>query len=148
MMKIAKMLRNRKGFTLVELMVVVVIIGVLSAIAVPMYNQATARAEAGAIQANLRTIDGAILQITASTTDLDSVDSAAEIEALLPKYIKDFASLSPGTYSVIANGSSFVGQVTVTGGVGGLTAGSYRLVGNTLTTVGGGGGGGDEDDNN
>lgn len=54
--------RNQKGFTLVELMVVVVIIGVLVAIAVPVYSSVTERAEKNACHANLRTIDGMATQ--------------------------------------------------------------------------------------
>lgn len=52
-------MKNKKGFTLVELMVVVVILGILVAIAVPVYNNVSANAQQRACHANLRTIDGA-----------------------------------------------------------------------------------------
>ena len=38
-------LRNKKGFTLIELMIVVVIIGILAALAIPRFTQASARAK-------------------------------------------------------------------------------------------------------
>lgn len=72
--RLSRALKNRKGFTLVELMVVLLIIGILVAIAVPVYTNAQANAQKRACQANLRTIDGAIAQYQAEkATDPSSI---------------------------------------------------------------------------
>lgn len=48
--------QNKKGFTLVELMIVVVIMGILVAVAIPVYGAVTTNAERKTCHANCRTI--------------------------------------------------------------------------------------------
>ena len=53
---------NKKGFTLVEIMIVVLIIGLLAAIAIPNFIKARKTTQRNACIDNLRAIEGAIEQ--------------------------------------------------------------------------------------
>ena len=73
------MLRNAKGFTLIELMIVVVIIGVLAAIAIPNFISMQDRAKEGSVKSNMHTVQLAI---------------------------EDYAVQNDGTYPVAANNAA------------------------------------------
>ena len=49
-----KMMKNRKGFTLMEMLIVVAIIAILVIIAIPTFNSALAKARAATDVANIR----------------------------------------------------------------------------------------------
>ena len=84
-----KFKKNQKGFTLVELMVVVVIIGILVAIAVPVYRNVQTNAEKKANEANIRIIESAIQMFLAEGGTLDELDKGGGIDLLVEqKYLK------------------------------------------------------------
>jgi len=74
-----------KGFTLIELMVVIIIIGVLSAIGIANYIKMTEKARVASLMANMHTV-----QIEVELFGTDSLvypSDAAQIISLLPQNV-------------------------------------------------------------
>ena len=55
-----KLLKLKKGFTLIELMIVVAIIGILAAIAIPQFANLISKSQEGATKGNLGTVRSAL----------------------------------------------------------------------------------------
>jgi general secretion pathway protein G len=75
-----------EGFTLIELMIVMVIIGLLAAIAVPMYVQSVRHAKEAVLKEDLRTLRSAIDAYTVdkqkAPQSLDDLVQAGYIKAM------------------------------------------------------------------
>jgi len=66
---------NRKGFTLIELMIVVVIIGVLSSIAIPKFTSVKEQANASTCRCNMRALGSAEALYYAQHSVFTNVDN-------------------------------------------------------------------------
>ena len=98
--------KNTSGFTLVEIMIVVAIIGLLAAIAVPNFAQARQNARRGNCINNMRLIDAAKEQY-ALENNKDSSTTPASGD--LTPYLKGNAMPTcpaSGTYTIAAVGTN------------------------------------------
>ena len=93
--------KSRRGFTLVEIMIVVAIIGLLAAIAIPNFIRARATAQKNACIANLKQLQGAI-QVWAIDQGAAS-DGTFTTGDIVGNYLKSWPREGTVTYPRPAN---------------------------------------------
>lgn len=70
-------MKSRKGFTLVEILIVVVILGILAAIVIPQFSQASTEARESSLSSNLQAIRSQIELYKIQHNDVLPADAAA-----------------------------------------------------------------------
>jgi len=108
--KFLKLRSNNRGFTLVELIIVVAILGVLAAIIVPNVTGLASYGETEAAVQELSIVQSAVdimmaktgltaVNVTTATSDMSAFPTGS---SLYPSYLR--TTTTKGTYSVVASG--------------------------------------------
>ncbi|WP_207062636.1 prepilin-type N-terminal cleavage/methylation domain-containing protein [Motiliproteus sp. SC1-56] len=95
------MKKQQMGFTLIELMIVVAIIGILAAIALPAYQDYTRKAQFSEVISVGNAYKQAIsLCLTEGETDCSLGNGGVPVKDTTPQYISDMSATSAGALTI------------------------------------------------
>ena len=124
----------QKGFTLIELMIVVAIIGILAAVALPAYQDYTVRAKMTEVILAASTCRTSVSEAyQTSSTSLPAANGwGCESASSTSKYVKSVSTTAAGVITVIAQGIS---QLSSNGTNSGVILTPYKADGTTLVSA-------------
>jgi type IV pilus assembly protein PilA len=102
----------QKGFTLIELMIVVAIIGILAAVALPAYQDYTVRAKVSEVMLAASSAKTAVSE-AASTLNALPADASVTIQSQTSKYVSGVA-YAGGIITATATGDTAISGSTIT----------------------------------
>ena len=121
--KIQKRIRSEKGFTLIEMLIVIIILGILLAIAVPAYLKFKDRANNAAAQANIRAMVPAVEAYNADFNGYTGMKIGANSgNGLQEKYDTALKGAPDVTILGAAKVSGWSGQLAASSGTGGIAS--------------------------
>lgn len=106
------MRKKKQGFTLIELVIVIAIIGVLAAIAIPKYQQSKNKANIAAHKANVHMLESAATMKLADGIDEDITWDGTDDDSI--KYVQKWPKVPAGIKNA---GSNYTVTITKDGNI-------------------------------
>ena len=106
--------QTQKGFTLIELMIVIAIIGILAAVALPAYSDYTNRAKMSEVILAGSTCRTEVTEVVQTGSALGTPACASAPAGGISKYVTSVAVSTSGVISVVVPATLVAGTVTFT----------------------------------